>query len=143
MSNYSVSRMAKLDSERERKQFSVQLKNKEGELLKLNWSKKPIKPARFYGKFTCPNRYCDLNTWSSAFIWLGRGQKCKICDNLIPPLNVEELKTREERKVQITKTVLTCTKHDRTKCGYCIERRKNCTKIPSSEYGSYHHAIIK
>ena len=136
--------MAKQEIEKGRKQFCVQLKRKDGEILKLNWSKKPIRPARFYGRFTCPNKHCELNTWSSAYIWLGRGQKCKICDNLIPPINVEELKTREDRKVQVqvTKPVLG-SKHDRTKCGYCIERGKNCTKIPSSEYGSYIHAIIK
>ena len=134
--------MAKQEIEKGRKIFCVQLKRKNDEILKLNWSKKPIRPARFYGKFTCLNKHCELNTWSSAYIWLGRGQKCKICDNLTPPITVEELKTREERKVQVTKSIIG-SKHDLTKCGYCLERGKNCTKIPHSEYGSYTHAIIK
>lgn len=127
------------------KQFCVELTKRDGgEIIKLNWSKRPVKPARFYGKFTCRNLHCQLNTWSSAYIWLGRGQKCKLCDNLIPPASVEELRRKEDKSRTPAKPAykLGEKKHDYTKCGYCLERRSNCTKIPSSEYGSYSHAII-
>ena len=42
----------------------------------FDWGHKDPHPGRYFGRFECEE--CG-NSWSSAWTWLGRGQKCNKC----------------------------------------------------------------
>ena len=46
--------------------------------VEFDWWHKDENPGRFFGIFECNTDECG-NEWGSAWTWLGRGQKCKVC----------------------------------------------------------------
>ena len=79
-----------------------------------------------FGKYDCS---CGHN-WASGNTWIGKWQKCQICESEVMPSDVRPLKpsraVREDQKP-----------HDTERCQKCLELGYNCRDHPSEPETDY------